>query len=165
MSGLAPLALFGLHPLGLDRRLGLDVLLLGRLGVCRCLGPLGPGGLLLFLGLLGLLGLLGALLLLLGALLLLFSALLLLFSALLGFDLFGALGDPLLAGQTADAISLRLLDRGGVALHPDLELVGQLENLLVLDTQLSSQFVDPDLLRHESSIARRGVHRRHQSRA
>jgi hypothetical protein len=49
-------------------------------------------------------------------------------------------------GETADAIGRRVVDTRRVALHPDLELVGEIEHDGVLDAQLSRQLVDPDLL-------------------
>ena len=49
-------------------------------------------------------------------------------------------------GQPADAVGRRIVDARRVALHADLELFGELDHDVVLDAQLSSQLVDPDLL-------------------
>jgi len=56
--------------------------------------------------------------------------------------------------QAADAVGRRLVDARGVALHAELELLGEFEHDGVLDAQLSRQLVDPDLLRsHLFSVA------------
>jgi hypothetical protein len=54
-------------------------------------------------------------------------------------------------GPPADAVSLGVLDRRGMALDPDPELEAQVERFLVGQPQLTSQLVDPDLLRHVGS--------------
>ena len=54
--------------------------------------------------------------------------------------------------QSADAIGRRVVDARRVALHPDLELVGEVEHYLVLDAELPCELVDPDLLGGQSQI-------------
>ena len=59
----------------------------------------------------------------------------------------GLLGaQTLRVGQASDAIRHRLLDARGVALDAHLQLVGQVEDDLVVDAELAGQFVDADLL-------------------
>jgi hypothetical protein len=63
------------------------------------------------------------------------------------------LGLPLEAatvGQPPDAIGRRLVDARRVALHADLELVRELDDKVVVDAELSSQLIDPDLLRGQT---------------
>ena len=55
-------------------------------------------------------------------------------------------------GQAADAIGRRLVDARRVALHTDLELVGELDDDSVVDAQLSGQLVDPDLLGGQNAV-------------
>ena len=52
--------------------------------------------------------------------------------------------------EDVDAIGLSILDARRMALHPDLELVRELDNKVVVDAELSSQLVDPDLLRGQT---------------
>jgi hypothetical protein len=50
--------------------------------------------------------------------------------------------DAELIGLAPHAVGLRLLDAGGVALHPDAELVTEVKELLVGEPQFLRQFVD-----------------------
>jgi hypothetical protein len=66
----------------------------------------------------------------------------------------GLATQALRVGEPADAIGRRVVDARRMALHADLELVGEIEHDGVLDAQLSRQLVDPDLLgRHLLSFA------------
>jgi len=56
---------------------------------------------------------------------------------------------PLGVGLAADAIGLRVLDRGGVALHPDTQGYAEVQRLFVGEPELTGELVDPDLLRHQ----------------
>jgi hypothetical protein len=70
----------------------------------------------------------------------------------LGFGLDdGLLLEPPGVGEAADAVGRRLVDARGVALHPDLELVGKLDHDGVVNAELSCQLVNPDLLRRQNS--------------
>ena len=55
-------------------------------------------------------------------------------------------------GQPADAVGRRVVDARRVALHPDLELFGEIQHDLVVDAELSGELVDPDLLGGQSQI-------------
>jgi hypothetical protein len=59
----------------------------------------------------------------------------------------GLAAQALRVGETTDAIGRRVVDARRVALHADLELIGELEHGGVLDAELPRQLVDPDLLR------------------
>jgi len=71
------------------------------------------------------------------------------FGLLLGLRL--ALETPAV-GQAADAVGRGIVDARGVVLHPDLELVGQLDDDVVLDAELPCELVDPDLLRGQGGV-------------
>jgi len=58
----------------------------------------------------------------------------------------GLPAQTLRVGQTTDAIGRWIVDARRVALHADLELVGEIEHHGVLDAELPRQLVDPDLL-------------------
>src|SRR5204862_1815750 len=49
---------------------------------------------------------------------------------------------------TTDAIGLSLLDRRGMALHPDPERDGEVESLFVGEAELFGELMDPDLSCH-----------------
>jgi hypothetical protein len=51
-------------------------------------------------------------------------------------------------GLPTDAIRLRVLDRGRVALDPDSQGYTEVQRLFVCEPELSRELVDPDLLRH-----------------
>jgi hypothetical protein len=71
----------------------------------------------------------------------------------LGFGLDdGLLLEPPGVGEAADAVGRRLVDARRVALHPDLELVRQVDDNGVIDAQLSCQLVDPDLLCGQNAV-------------
>jgi hypothetical protein len=53
----------------------------------------------------------------------------------------------LLVSLAPDAVRLLLLDARGVALYSDPQLEAEVEGFFVGETELSSQLVDPDLLR------------------
>jgi hypothetical protein len=53
----------------------------------------------------------------------------------------------LLISPATDAVGLLLLDARGVALHPDPQLNAQVQGFFVGEAELSSQLVNPDLLR------------------
>jgi hypothetical protein len=55
-------------------------------------------------------------------------------------------------GQAAHAIGRWLVDARRVALHTDLELVGELYDDSIVDAQLSGQLVDPDLLGGQNAV-------------
>jgi hypothetical protein len=59
--------------------------------------------------------------------------------------------EPFGVGQTADAVGRGVVDARRVALHADLELLGEIEHHLVLDAELSRQLVDADLLRCQAA--------------
>jgi hypothetical protein len=62
----------------------------------------------------------------------------------------GLAPEPLGVGQTPDAVGRRVVDARRVALHADLEPLGEVEHHLVLDAELSCQLVDADLLRSQA---------------
>ncbi len=69
----------------------------------------------------------------------------------------GLLDDGLTAqvaavGQPPDAIRGRIVDARRMALHPDLELFGEVQDYLVVNAELSGELVDPDLLRGQSQF-------------
>ncbi len=51
-------------------------------------------------------------------------------------------------GLAADAVGLRVLDRGRMALDPDAEGDAEIQRLFVGEPELTSELVDPDLLGH-----------------
>jgi len=55
-------------------------------------------------------------------------------------------------GKATDAIGRRLVNARRVALHPDLELVREIDDDAVLDAELTGEFVDPDLLRGQNAV-------------
>jgi hypothetical protein len=62
----------------------------------------------------------------------------------------GLATQPFGVGQTTDAVGRGVVDARRVALHADLEPLGEIEHHLVLDAELSRQLVDPDLLRSQA---------------
>jgi hypothetical protein len=60
------------------------------------------------------------------------------------------LTEPFGVGEATDAIGRGVVDARRVALHADLEPLGEIEHHLVLDAELSRQLVDPDLLRSQA---------------
>jgi hypothetical protein len=65
-----------------------------------------------------------------------------------GFGLFddGLASEALGVRETTHAIRGRIVDARRVALDADLQALGEVEDHLVLDTELSRQLVDPNLL-------------------